>query len=668
MKKYLLIFWLLVCAPFGVFSQTGDYFIPIGDVSGSGTAQDHTELEAASQEILLSLADTVLRSQFRVYDFGFYIHNEVTAEGVQEAWTKAVDSVENSQTSNFYYILFGRESNSSGINKKIRVKLRLPTDARYSCLSESERMGLERLMGEVAGEHLHEGYVKAEIEALKILKDYIHKVIVCNCANTGPECNQFSGFQYIDLELRGLGFRKKQIELGAPASWPNGTLGIYDHVGAKVIIDGEEYYIPEEVEESKAIFDSPTQVLEDTVISTSITGEVYILNNESFTNGEWENAVAQSSTVDYVEYWVVLTDDEGNTFLYSKYTLGALEDVPAARDENGRPSVAISPWGAALKVLGNAAVDACMQAVVIRILDSKVNSWPAAWKEVSYLGAAWEGLGSLLPWKKASTVVTILKIATRGFVVVLDNALKKPDYTVSQGVTDFIISCGTDLFVELIKHPKVANYIHGPIGPLKLKYSDKLLRIFNDSSTKKLMKKVIAKATRVLCYGIKREVSDFVVSATQDKLVAGIGKKLIGNIYETTTLLGRWDPDMEKIIGKMLPHEFNIELPNFGLAGPLNGGFNFLNIQPSTLWNWPDINKVWLKMAISRGDDVFLVTMHGKIEDIIENNILKGAYAKELAVLVFHNYKPKNISDAYWGKIKSWINTLPQDYYLEIVD
>lgn len=513
MKKYLLILWLMVCAPFLVFSQTGDYFIPIGDVSGSSTTQDHVELEAASQEILLSLADELWRTQFRVYDFGFYIHNNVTAEGVPEAWAKAVDSVENSQTTQFYFILFGRESDSSGINKKIRVKIRLPEDPRYACLNVEERVALERLMGEVANENLHQGYVKAEIEALKVLKDYIYKVIVCNCANTGPNCNQFSGFRYIDLELRGLGFRKKQIELGAPASWPNGTLGIYDHVGAKVIIDGEESYIPDEISESKEIFDSPVQVLEDTTINTSITGEVYILNNESFVNGEWENAYNRSSELDYVEYWVVLTDDDGNTFLYSRFTIGALgEEGAAARNDNdaGRQLVTLSPCGLALKALGNAAIDVVVQCLISRILDPEVhNFYPDAWGKVSLLGAAWEGISSLLPWKKIKngTVAIIIRAATSALVVVIDNARKNPNYTLLQGLVDFGGGFGASAITQLVLHPKVTQVIGSGTKYARLTFAKGIKRIY-DSATGFLFK-VSKKAVKNLAGTItKRSLNE----------------------------------------------------------------------------------------------------------------------------------------------------------------
>ena len=57
--------------------------------------------------------------------------------------------------------------------------------------------------------------------------------MTCNCKTDTPECQKFSGFSYLDIQLGGLGFRKKEIKLGSNSTWASGNQGIYDYVGKK---------------------------------------------------------------------------------------------------------------------------------------------------------------------------------------------------------------------------------------------------------------------------------------------------------------------------------------------------------------------------------------------------------------------------------------------------
>jgi hypothetical protein len=183
-----------------------------------------------------------------------------------------------------------------------------------------------------------------------------------------------------------------------------------------------------------------------------------ILGRES--SNEWEDAKARATAVDYVEYWVILTDDFGKSYLYSRFTIGEFVPVAARGDgfDESRGMVAVSPWGLALKALGNAAVDAVVQAVIMRIVDPGANDWGTAWGKVSYLGAAWEGISILLPWKK-DLASTLVRTATSAFAVVLDNALNIPDYTVQQGLVDFGVGFAASGITQLVTHPKTVEKI-----------------------------------------------------------------------------------------------------------------------------------------------------------------------------------------------------------------
>jgi hypothetical protein len=156
--------------------------------------------------------------------------------------------------------------------------------------------------------------------------------------------------------------------------------------------------------------------------------------------------------------------------------------------------------------------------------------------------------------------------------------------------------------------------------------------------------KVVSGAGSVL-----RKIDDFIPSS---------GTKLIGNTNKTTTLLGRWIPDMQVIKDKMLPNEFNVGT-KFGTNTNNNGGFNFLNI-PDELANasadfFNQYNKPWLQQAIQRGDDIVLATRPINKSDFITSTAqLKGMYAKELEFLVQQDYKPINLSPTEWNTIKTW--------------
>jgi hypothetical protein len=149
---------------------------------------------------------------------------------------------------------------------------------------------------------------------------------------------------------------------------------------------------------------------------------------------------------------------------------------------------------------------------------------------------------------------------------------------------------------------------------------------------------------------IIRKIDDFIPSS---------GTPLVGNPNKTTTLLGRWLPDMQVIKDKMLQNEFNVGT-EFGSLVSNNGGFNFLNITDDLASSagtefFNLYNKPWLEKAILRGDDIVLATRPLIKEDYISSiGELKGMYAEELRYLIQNEYKPINLSDTEWSMIKTW--------------
>ena len=58
-----------------------------------------------------------------MYDFGFYLHNETRQGGYPEAFQWAVDTV---QTLSRYYLLFGKQTDQSGVYTRFWVDSKLP--------------------------------------------------------------------------------------------------------------------------------------------------------------------------------------------------------------------------------------------------------------------------------------------------------------------------------------------------------------------------------------------------------------------------------------------------------------------------------------------------------------------------------------------------------------
>jgi hypothetical protein len=458
-KQIQFLILLLFISTIGL-SQT---FNVVAEMTGiAPTSQELVDLQLASDTAKLQLPPA-LQSKFKVYDFGFYSLTRNYEGGYDAVWEKVKTDVD-AKTESDHYIIFGRESSDAGPNTKIRVELVLPRTSQFECLTEEKRNNIEKYVQAVANQNISTSVYQAEVKALEMLQAYIYKIIQCECTGIRTSCDLSLDYKYIDPELMGLGFRKKEINVGEACSWPSGNQGIFDYFGKQVIIDGQPYCITEQVSEGKAIMEASQQILPDTTISTSISGKVFILDNESFTNGEWDAAKAESKTNDFVEYWLIIKDSKTNKhYLYSKFTLGQIEAPLAARGDDGlgsRSVVVPTPFSIALNVLGNAAIDALIQTVGLRILDPNARNqqtelarWLKAWEKVDKVAAAWEGISSLIPWKNAGELQgALLRAATSGIAVVIDHATSGsyPNYTVKDGLVDFAITFGTSSLTQII--------------------------------------------------------------------------------------------------------------------------------------------------------------------------------------------------------------------------
>jgi hypothetical protein len=122
--KNIGLFILLVCF-FLSFEQRSDAqcYVPLADASGFNTDPYQAELDAAAAK-LCAIFDTMgFGGQFKVYDFGFYLHQENTTGGYPEPFAQKIAEV---QALSPYYLIFGKQTDRSGVYTKFWVELRLP--------------------------------------------------------------------------------------------------------------------------------------------------------------------------------------------------------------------------------------------------------------------------------------------------------------------------------------------------------------------------------------------------------------------------------------------------------------------------------------------------------------------------------------------------------------
>lgn len=131
MKKTMLvlIFWAALTQI--LFAQT--CFVRMVDNSGFNTDSYQSSLEQSACALQNSLP-AQFQSQFKVYDFGFYLHNETfRGFGYPEAFQKAITDAEG-QTSSF--LLIGKQTDSKGVYSRFYVHVNLPDVTGDGCLPE----------------------------------------------------------------------------------------------------------------------------------------------------------------------------------------------------------------------------------------------------------------------------------------------------------------------------------------------------------------------------------------------------------------------------------------------------------------------------------------------------------------------------------------------------
>jgi hypothetical protein len=205
-KSTLILILLLAVASFG---QSQNCYEVIADMSGFDTSPYQAELETAACE-LKNAFPSEFQDQFRVYDFGFYSQNEFTQGGFQAVWDKVIAEIPTQ-----YYLIFGKQTDRTGIYTKFWFDLKLPNTGNFECIdliAPGYRSSLSKKI-EVTVQSTYEKsgkspftYSNAEIAAIDTLKHFVTNIISCcdpNLRSSGG-CNTclFTGQEVVDyLEL-----------------------------------------------------------------------------------------------------------------------------------------------------------------------------------------------------------------------------------------------------------------------------------------------------------------------------------------------------------------------------------------------------------------------------------------------------------------------------------
>ncbi len=228
MMKNILLFFCLFALNNLILAQT--YYVRLEDASGVNTDRYQDSLEMAAADLMNAFPSDAYRDSFRVYDFGFYLHQETYKEGYPEAMLQKIEEIQANGTP--YYLLFGKQTDKTGIYTKIWVELKLPTEGRFRCWTETQR-SVVQLTLQGAADGIENpgllGYHDLEKGGMKALKANILSLLAC-CTDNNNTCNGNIDYEEIVPYLISQGFEyvnSYKIKAGnAPETNPFGTFQV----------------------------------------------------------------------------------------------------------------------------------------------------------------------------------------------------------------------------------------------------------------------------------------------------------------------------------------------------------------------------------------------------------------------------------------------------------
>lgn len=408
--------------------------------------------------------------EFTVHTFGFYGYNANMEGGTEAVWNRFLSNHVDISTP---HLAIGKEIGIDGKFKRFWVSFSTPT---VTCFGPQTTENINKSLNEsLSITETNPSPIPVIDKCKKLVK-----LAYCDCSGNRTTCD----ITLHDVLTFQLKFRKIAVDVIDHSVGSIGTDGIYDYAGMSVSFNGDNYYIPDQVRESKRDYNN------------SIPGQIGIFDINSFygQNNEW-NTRQGSAGNNFNEAWVILEDNYGQWWLYSRFTIGSFPNItvdpttqfPTIKETAKTGSrVVPSPFTAAINVLGNAALDVLIQTVIYRFTDEEATDWQKAYDKSSFWAAGWAGVSSLWPWSSAKGKLGNAII--EGFMSVIDNASKNSSYTVEQGLIDFAVGAASSLIGQVL-------------GPHILDNAGKILNAaFKMISSSTGGQKTFAKAVAVKCF------------------------------------------------------------------------------------------------------------------------------------------------------------------------
>lgn len=159
------------------------------NVSGFDTQPYQNSLESASCDLKESFP-LEFRSDFKVIEYGLYLHTPLTNEGVIALFEQTKDSAASKSP---YYLLITKQSDSDGIYSKFWVDIKLPETGAFSCFNNSNLLIInEEIALKIENTYNTFNrnpfkYSDAEIAGIDYLKSIVKSIVSGNCCPILPE-------------------------------------------------------------------------------------------------------------------------------------------------------------------------------------------------------------------------------------------------------------------------------------------------------------------------------------------------------------------------------------------------------------------------------------------------------------------------------------------------
>jgi hypothetical protein len=263
--------FLFVFACFSLFfakRSDAQCYVRLEDASGFNTDAYQDTLQAAAAKLCAIFDSTGFAGQFKVYDFGFYLHQENTTGGYPEPFVQKMAAVQDSSP---YYLLFGKQTDKSGVYTGFWVDLVLPDTGKFECLdllSVEFRNNLTEKIKIIANT-IHSNnfsqpdeYYKAELGSMDSLINILDRVFSCCDPTSRPA--SCSGCLYTPADISILfqenGFVKVPITILNLRNQQNSIVPISDSLTSlrmllnfddlsnlEISIDGESFDLDNDI-------------------------------------------------------------------------------------------------------------------------------------------------------------------------------------------------------------------------------------------------------------------------------------------------------------------------------------------------------------------------------------------------------------------------------------